>query len=257
MTVSSALGGVLVGMALLASIQLLLPSSNTQLQSHGLRAGRSLMQVTAEPVGWPHPKLPDNIVDQQLPSVRNPHYGLHIIALGVNGSLFHRYQTGPINHTAAGDVLPMTDWICLTPDNTFIYGNPPAIAMNADGRIELFVGDKNGSLDLIQMYQLDATNPLSWSKPRAPWCDALGPPADPECARCAAAPTTDPCYDKFWKRTYVWTTSQQSLWLDPADKKLKLSFRSFTGEMYQLSQAAPSNSKQWADDLMTYAGTFQ
>jgi hypothetical protein len=210
------------------------------------------MQMSTDKVRWAGAVLPDNIVDQQLPIVRNPHYGLHIVALGANGSLFHRYQNGTLNHTIAGDELPMTNWICLTPDNTFIFGNPPAIAMNADGRIELFAGDKNGSLDLIQMYQLDATNPLSWSKPRAPWCDALGPPADPECARCSNLPVTDPCYDKFWNTGYVWTTNSQTLWLDPSDKMLKLSWRSFTGEMFQISQKSPSNSKQWAVDSLTF-----
>eukprot|EP00930_Biecheleria_cincta_P098563 TRINITY_DN90215_c0_g1_i1.p1 TRINITY_DN90215_c0_g1~~TRINITY_DN90215_c0_g1_i1.p1 ORF type:complete len:288 (+),score=23.36 TRINITY_DN90215_c0_g1_i1:122-865(+) len=247
-------------MALLATIQMCIPSPETQLGHSDFRRGRTLLQATAgENIGPPdwHGVLPDNIVDQQLPTVRNPHYGIHVVALGKNGSLFHRYQTGPINKTIAGNLLPMTNWICLTPDNSFLFGNPPAVALNADGRIELFAGDLNGSLDLIQMYQLDASNPLSWSKPRAPWCDAIGPPADPECARCSRAPVSDPCYDKFWNTGYVWTTSQQALWLDSVDKKLKLSWRSFTGEMYQISQKEPSNSKQWNIEMTTWVGAFE
>lgn len=200
--------------------------------------------------------MPFNIFDLQIPMVHNPHYGIHLVVLGQNGSLYHRFQTGPTNTSALMPYIPMSDWHVLTKDPTLFWGNSPAIALNADGRIELIVGNTNGSLDLFQMYQTDAKDPLAWSKPRPPWCDALGPPADPACAKCADAPPSDPCYDEFWITGYVWATNEQSLWLDPNDKKLKLFWRSFTNEIYMISQKEPSNSKQWEITNVRFGGTY-
>jgi len=185
---------------------------------------------------WNSSVLPDNIANQQLPMVRNPNYGVHVIALGKNGSLWHQYQTGPLN-TSTGSV-PMSDWQCLTPDPKTIFGNAPAIALNADGRIELFVGYQNDSLDIWQMYQTDAKNPLAWSAPRAPWCD----PSEKPCQDCLAKPE---CKSTFWTEGYIWTTSQQTLWLNPQDQMLRLSWRNFDGHLFEMTQGAPSNSTKW------------
>lgn len=190
--------------------------------------------------------LPDNIVDQQLPTVRNPHYGMHVIALGKNGSLWHKFQTGPANMSAAIPYVPMSPWHCLTKDPSLIFANSPAIALNADGRIELFVAYKPDSLDIWQMYQTDPKDPLAWSAPRAPYCD----PATSSCRRCLAQPA---CKATFWSDGYAWTTSQQSLWLDPNDKKLRLTWRNFDGYVYEMVQAAPSSSTHWINNALQYA----
>eukprot|EP00930_Biecheleria_cincta_P090164 TRINITY_DN79502_c0_g1_i1.p1 TRINITY_DN79502_c0_g1~~TRINITY_DN79502_c0_g1_i1.p1 ORF type:complete len:252 (+),score=21.49 TRINITY_DN79502_c0_g1_i1:58-756(+) len=213
-------------------------------------AGARIAAEQAESVEsrWNGSVLPDNIQNQQLPIVRNPHYGAHIIALGANGSLWHQFQTGPLN-TSSGTV-PMSDWHCLTPDPKLIFGNSPAVALNADGRIELFVGYKNDSLDLWQMYQTDATNPLAWSAPRAPYCD----PSDKSCVACLQKPE---CKSTFWTDGYVWTTSQQTLWLNPQDKKLRLSWRNFDGHVFEMTQGEPSNSTKWPLGSVMYQNVME
>lgn len=201
--------------------------------------------------------LPENIIDQQLPMVRNPHYGVHVIATGKNGSLYHKYQTGPRNISEPMAVVPMTEWLVLTPathkntsgvDLPLIFGNSPAIALNADGRIELFVGYAPDSLDVWQMYQTDAKNPLAWSKIRAPFCD----PSFADCRKCIAKPE---CKATFWSDGYTWTTSQQTLWLNPDDKKLRLTWRNFDGHVYEKIQTAPSQSEHW-DTVAVMLGTI-
>lgn len=253
MSAASVLGAVLLGMALLAGIQLLSPAAH-------LPSGRGLLALARGDTEPPAHVLPGSMT-QVIAQVHTPSYGYHLFALGKNGSIFHRYQTGPTNTTAINPYVPMSDWLCLTPAPTTkenpIWGTAPAVAMNADGRIELFVGSVAGTLDLWQMYQTDAKNPLAWSKPRAGWCDALGPPKDPACAACSAAPPSDKCHEKYWTTIYVWVTSQHVLWLDPADKRLTLTWRSFTGEMWQLKQKEPNNSMQWnADSIILLNGTF-
>merc|ERR550514_1112507 len=113
----------------------------------------------------------------------------------------------------------MTEWLLLSPpthpntsgtDLPLIFGNSPAIALNADGRIELFVGYKPDSLDIWQTYQTDAKNPLAWSTPRAPYCD----PSMDSCKQCLKQ---EACRATFWSSAFVWTTSQQYLWLNPQD----------------------------------------
>merc|ERR1712048_1097460 len=162
---------------------------------------------------------------------------------------------GKINASADPDAqVPMSEWAALTPPthkNTsgvalpLIFGNSPAIALNADGRIELFVGYKPDSLDIWQMYQTDAKNPLAWSSPRPPYCD----PSAEDCKKCLAKPE---CKSNFWSDGYTWTTSQQSLWLNPDDKKLRLYWRNFDGHIYEKVQSNPSNSTHWTTEGLQY-----
>lgn len=239
-------GGTLVAVALLGSER-----GSAEQSVHG----RELIGLR----GFPPPQwvgvLPGNIVDQQLPAVRNPHYGMHVIALGKNGSLFHKYQTGPANTSGPESFVPMTDWLVLTPptyrntsgvDLPLVFGNNPAVALNADGRIELFVGYVADSLDLWQMYQTDAKDPLAWSKVRPPFCD----PAFADCKQCVDKPE---CRAGFWSDGFTWTTSQQSLWLNPVDQKLRLTWRNFDGHMYEKVQTAPSKSDHWHTDGLDYS----
>lgn len=230
------LGGAFVGLVLL-------PGSG--LDGYGQHAGRALLGLKPKQPNWIG-VLPDNIVDQQLPMVRTPHYGMHVIALGKNGSLFHKYQTGPTNTSVPWPYVPMSDWLCLTPNPSLKFGNSPAIALNADGHIELFVGYLPDSLDIWQMYQTDPKDPLAWSAPRAPYCD----PSTASCLKCLAKPE---CEATFWSNGYAWTTSQQSLWLNPHDQKLRLTWRNFDGHVYEMTQAKPNDSTTWPVDSLQYA----
>jgi hypothetical protein len=248
--------GVLLGTALIGLVFLYAGDEHVQQFRHG---GRALMGLSSGKFLLRAPQwngvLPDNIIDQQLPTVRNPHYGMHVVALGKNGSLFHKYQTGKPNMSDPSPSVPMSEWKCLTPatyknesgvEVPLIFGNSPAIALNADGRIELFVGFKPDSLDVWQMYQTDAKNPMAWSKPRAPYCD----PSSADCVKCLKKPE---CKANYWSDGYTWTTSQQALWLNPDDKKLRLTWRNFDGFVYEKVQLAPSKSDIWDSSAMQYA----
>lgn len=255
MAMASSTGLVLLGAVLgasLAGVVMLFAGEGAPRPAHG---GRALLGLQGQPTApeW-HGVLPSNGIDQQLPMVRNPHYGLHVIALGKNGSLYHKYQTAPVNTSDPNPMVQMTDWLVLTPatyKNTsgvtlpLTFGNAPAVALNADGRIELFVGFAPDSLDVWQMYQTDAKNPLAWSFPRAPMCD----PSFVDCRKCLAKPE---CKATFWSDGYTWTTSQQSLWLDPKDNKLRLTWRNFDGHMFEKVQLAPSKSDHWGTDGLQY-----
>lgn len=267
MALGSAVGGMLLGtvfgFALFAAVLLIAPDGRVG-KAHG--GGRAMLAtfLGTERSLW-NGVLPENIVDQQLSMVRNPHYGVHVIALGKNGSLFHKYQTGPATIPVSGaqSSVPMSDWLCLTPNlvpifgNTSapttvvpVFGNSPAVALNADGRIELFVGYQPDSLDLWQMYQTDPKDPLAWSAPRAPYCD----PSLTACIKCVAEPA---CKAHFWNEGYLWTTSQQSLWLDPISKKLKLAWRNFDGHVYEMTQDKESVSTHWRENSVQYATVFE
>eukprot|EP00928_Gymnodinium_smaydae_P066226 TRINITY_DN49268_c0_g1_i1.p1 TRINITY_DN49268_c0_g1~~TRINITY_DN49268_c0_g1_i1.p1 ORF type:complete len:250 (-),score=33.38 TRINITY_DN49268_c0_g1_i1:69-818(-) len=242
-------GALIFGAFLGASLVLLVLLPGNVRVDNGKDHRRSLLALESN-LRSPSPNwngvLPENIVDQQLPSVRNPHYGLHVIALGKNGSLFHKYQIGSTNMSSPVPYVPMSDWICLTPNASLVFGNSPAVALNADGRIELFVGYKPDSLDLWQMYQTDPRDPLAWSEPRAPYCD----PAQAPCRQCIKEPN---CVKNYWSEGFAWTTSQQSLWLNPDDKKLRLTFRNFDGYVYEMTQGEPSNSDKWPVASLQYA----
>mmetsp|Transcript_103086 Transcript_103086/g.183172 ORF Transcript_103086/g.183172 Transcript_103086/m.183172 type:complete len:248 (-) Transcript_103086:45-788(-) len=232
-------GAALLGLVLLGSLWRLQGAS-----PRSLRASDGSVHTVPVRPNW-NGVLPDNIADQQLPMVRNPHYGVHVVALGKNGSLWHQFQTGPLNTSGGTPTVPMSDWHCLTPNPKLIFGNAPALATNADGRIELFVGYKPDSLDIWQMYQTDPKNPLAWSTPRAPYCD----PAQKSCNECLAKAE---CRKNFWTDGFVWTTSQQSLWLDPSDHKLRLSWRNFDGHVFEMQQSEPNNSSKWPVGSVMY-----
>lgn len=245
----AAAGGLLAVVCWLSAAGQVAESQLRRLASVRLEAHAVAPQRLHRPL-WNGSVLPDNLNDQQLVTVRNPSYGVHIFALGKNGSLYHKYQTGPMITKDPQPHVPMTEWLVLTPNASLVIGNAPAAALNADGRIELFFGYAPGSLDLYQMYQTDAKNPLAWSKPRAPWCLV---PSAPECDNCENRPD---CYSNYWTTSYVWTTNQQELWFDPADQKLKLSWRTFDGHVYQLTQNSPSESKQWNFSSIFYYDTI-
>ncbi|CAK0888917.1 unnamed protein product [Prorocentrum cordatum] len=131
-----------------------------------LRAGTAPERVALQVPHW-EGVLPDNIVDQQLPMVRNPHYGLHVIALGRNGSLFHKYQTGAANTSDPMAQVPMTEWLCLTPavrKNTSGADLTPRVRQQPGSGVERgwpyrALRYQADSLDLWQMYQTDAKDP--------------------------------------------------------------------------------------------------
>jgi len=194
---------------------------------------------------WNDSVLPGNVVNQRLTLARNPHYGYHVFALGANGSIWHKFQTGPETTGDFGQPLvPMSAWHCLTPNASLVFANDPAVAPNADGHLELFVAFKPDSLDLWQMYQTDATNPLAWSSPRGPQC-ACEDPDPSKCPWCETCEQDPECSKHYWCNGFPFTTSDVELYLDPKDSKLKLHYRSFDGHFYQMQQSEPNKSDKW------------
>eukprot|EP00747_Dinoflagellata_sp_TGD_P169223 gnl/TRDRNA2_/TRDRNA2_197637_c0_seq1.p1 gnl/TRDRNA2_/TRDRNA2_197637_c0~~gnl/TRDRNA2_/TRDRNA2_197637_c0_seq1.p1 ORF type:complete len:265 (-),score=24.27 gnl/TRDRNA2_/TRDRNA2_197637_c0_seq1:75-869(-) len=196
--------------------------------------------------------LPGNTISQRLPVVNSPYYGVHVFGLGANGSLFHKFQTGHADMSSDIPFAPMSDWHCLTPNKSLVFGNDPAVALNADGHIELFAGLTKDSYDLWQMYQTDPKNPLAWSKPRGPtcMCDATDPSACPWCMDCNARVE---CYSNYWLDHAPFTTSDVDIFLDAQTQKLKLLFRNFDGHMYSLEQQKPGDSTRWSNVTVQYA----
>jgi len=220
---------------------------------------RRLSRLDLEPLPvrpeWNKSVLPGNIVDQKIALVVNPHYGLHAFALGANGSIWHKYQTSPVNMSGLMPKAVMSEWHVLTPNASLIFGNDPVVALNADGRIELLVGYKKDSLDIWQMYQTDAKDPLAWSKPRGPacMCEDPDPSKCPWCMTCADRPE---CDEQYWLKSFPFTTSDMSMMLDPTDNKLKLYYRSFDGFLYRMEQQKPGYSKKWTDSAVQF-GFFE
>mmetsp|Transcript_33238 Transcript_33238/g.50225 ORF Transcript_33238/g.50225 Transcript_33238/m.50225 type:complete len:268 (+) Transcript_33238:76-879(+) len=260
---SSFAAGALFGSVLLATILSLVvvgpsPSASNSL-SRRLLAIDDLkvnFESNLPNVRWNNSVLPENVVDLRLPLVQNPHYGLHVFALGKNGSLFHKFQTGPVNKSVLPyPETPMSPWHVLTPNASMIWGNDPAVALNQDGHIELFVAWKQDAYDLWQMYQTDPKDPLAWSVPRGPTCicDAVSPTACPWCDNCNQRYD---CYKNYWLDHAPFTTNDQQLLLDEKTGKLKLYFRNFDGHIYELSQREPNNSTRWSFDSVSL-GIFE
>jgi len=83
-------------------------------------------------------------------------------------------------------------------------------------------------LDLWQIYQLSADDAEGWSAMR-------------ECT-CPTAPSCPPDWDTyFWNTQPVFPTSDCQVVPDPADGRLQVYIRGFTGEYYRVKQRAPSD----------------
>lgn len=251
--VASAAGGALLLLLLGAHRQAsfeLAPDSESQARSPARKLAAPKVLDSLNP-RWNETVLPPNIIDIRLPVVKNPNYGIHVFALGANGSIWHKFQTGPVDNSSI-KTMPMSGWHCLTKNATLVWGNDPSVVVNADGHIELFVGLKVDSLDVWQMYQTDPKNPLAWSEPRAPACICEDPDPSkcPWCDNCNARPE---CSKDYWMGWVPFTTSDIETMLDPVDNKVKLHYRNFEGHVYQISQAEPSKSDKWATEAVQLA----
>lgn len=177
---------------------------------------------------------PDHIEDQVWAQVYNPNYGLHVFARGLNKSIWHKFQTGPVKNTSdPAAKIPMSKWHCLTPNKTLTFDTDPAAAVNAKGQIEVFVRF-TGYIDLWQIHQIDPKDPLSWSPAREGtcMCPAVSPTECPWCIACKAGTKCDRAY---FSDHIPFPTSQASV-LMRSDKRLQVNYRGFDGRMYSLIQ---------------------
>jgi len=215
--------------------------------------------------------LPQNdTFHQQFALIVNPFYGLHVFARGVNGSLFHMFQTS--NQSDAQGGMPMSGWHCLTPMNgtasdgthKLIFWEDPVAALNLDGRAEIFIRI-TGDLDLWHMYQTDAHNPLAWDRPRAPLCLCNFPPCkgQTKCgteASCDAkgidCSSTDP--KEYWSDHTGFPTSNMNTHIDAKTGLVSLYYRGFDGRMYRDVQVkAGDPSKYTSRRPYAFDGLFE
>lgn len=182
---------------------------------------------------------PKHIENQVWATVWNPSYGLHVFALGANQSLFHKFQTSPVDNSLPMPSANMSKWHCLTPNVSMTFDTDPAAGINSNGQIELF-SRFTGFIDLWQIYQEDPKDPLSWSKPREGccMCAAVSPDDCPWCINCKKG---DPCDANYFSDHAPFPTSAATVIMRPIDKKLEVQYRGFDGRMYSLVQVEAGN----------------
>jgi len=233
-----------------------------------------LLVCLATALAYPNTVLPQNdTFHQQFAMVMNPHYGLHVFARGENSSLFHKFQVGP----AVGGEANMSEWHCLTPVPGYtsgglkplIFWEDPTAAINDDGRAEIFIR-LTGDLDLWQLYQTDAKDPLAWTAPRAPACLCNFPPCtDKGQTKCGVVTQCDntglDCdkedQSQYWGQGAAFPTANMNIMKDPKNGQLTVIFRNFDGQMYTTTQMIPGNSTKYTSGIpgvtWHYASTFE
>jgi len=185
-----------------------------------------------------------------IPLAINPNYGGHIVALGRDGKIYHKYQQ------SKGLSGNWTGWKCLTPDLTKIpcsaapkcngYDNNPVIAWQPlNGTLVVFARQMD-DLDIHEMHLADPKDPESWIPLRAPTCLCNFPPCQNQ-TKCGTEANCDnkgvDCDDpehsgnspKYWAHQPSFPTSELSL-LPDAQNRLNLYYRGFDGNMYVTTQ---------------------
>lgn len=183
---------------------------------------------------------------------------LEVFVAGGDGALWHVWQTAPNNG--------WSDWSSFgTPGGLTSASNPalaPAVAANADGRLEVFIAAGFPSGELWHVWQTAPSN--GWSS----WA-SFGPPGVKFLRSAAVAPSADGRLELFAVDTdlalwHVWQTAINNGWSDwaslgtppqqgstlvpqpvlaSADGCLQLFASDDTGYggVWNLSQTAPSN----------------
>ena len=185
--------------------------------------------------------------------------GLFVLGLGKDGQLWSVYQ----QKQAA---LPWSNWTQLTEfcpsanetERKCRFDADPAIGKNKDGRLEIFARF-HGNLDLWQMYQKDAEDPLSWTMPREPscvdqdqetgvwWCMGV---LKVMCyvGLCPKGNFKNECeypfINGYWSRAPIFPTSDISV-IHGADGRLKLFYRGFDAGFYMIQQSEPGGSEYY------------
>jgi len=205
------------------------------------------------PAAFPYPDY-----THVIPIAVNPHYGGHIVVLGRDGKLYHKYQR------SAGLGGNWTEFKCLTPDLTKVpcsaapnchgYDNNPVIAVQPkDGTLVVFVRQMD-DLDIHEMHLADPKNPESWTPMRAPTCLCNFPPCvDKGQTKCGTEANCDnkgvdcsdhehrPSSPKYWASQPCFPTSELSLLADQ-EGKLNLFFRGFDGNLYMTRQGTAGDA---------------
>lgn len=186
------------------------PSADGRLELFAIGGDGGLWHTWQKPGGgwssWtPHGAPPGTSLDHQWQPVmsQNAEGRLELFALSDDGALWHIWQTAPSQG--------WSDWLShgTPPGSTFNNGRP-ALALNADGRLELFVCSMDG-----QLWHFWQTAPgKGWS----PWLSHGSPIHDP--------PT----------EVIVWGACALAL---NAEKRLELFVTASDGALWHIWQTAP------------------
>lgn len=244
-------------------------------QKHGVHRG-SIMPLYANTIlpegecnvtsadgltaAFPNPDFPTKI-----PVAINPNYGGHIVALGRDGKIYHKYQTSP------GFSGNWTDWKCLTPDLTKVpcsaapkcngYDNNPVIVWQpVNGTLVVFVRQMD-DLDVHEFHLANPKDPESWIPVRAPSCLCNFPPCENQ-TKCGTEANCDNkgvnCDDpqhhtaslQYWNSQPIFPTSELQVLAD-AENKLNLIFRGFDGNLYVVRQETAGDAGgKWETPVM-------
>merc|ERR1711964_45507 len=121
----------------------------------------------------------------------------------------------------------------------------PEVAVNKDGRLELFARFHD-NLDLWQMYQQNPKDPTDWSVPRESSCvDQNQTTSKWYCLQ--------PKSTQYWNTQPVFPTSDVNLLVSPVDGRLQLFYRGFDGRMYMSQQANTGNSTHYEPAIVVSA----
>jgi len=180
-----------------------------------------LLLVVAGPCqAYPNEHLPEG--NTTVIATAHTKYFVQVFALGKDGQLWHRYLD---LHLPSAN---WTDWIMHPRTNaTLTFDADPAVGVNPDGTVEVFIRDKN-NLDLWQIFQTDPTNADNWSVWR-------------ECSCVNYPGCFEPKNVYYWNTQPAFPTSDPTIVPDPVDGRLQLFYRGFDGGYYVSRQQQPGN----------------
>lgn len=195
-------------------------------------------------LAWDHPILPYS--NASVFGMAWTKTGKHLVARGLNGQLWHIFE----------DQGTWTNWTQITQycpkqvgygdppylDRPCVFDSDPAVGVNADGRLEVFVRFAE-NLDVWQLYQTDASDPTKWSQPRESACvDQNQTTGKWYCLGTAGRPDGPNDDGHYWLGQPAFPTSDMTVLNDPKDQRLVVFYRGFTGNLFSVSQRVSGNS---------------
>lgn len=125
------------------------------------------------------------------------------------------------------------------------FDSDPAIGVNPDGTLELFVRFKT-NLDMWKFDLKNATDPMSWSTPRETSCvDQDQNTALWYCIGEKVGTFGNPA-SHYWVGQPVFPTSNPTVINDPVDGRIVVYFRGFEGRLYEVHQITPGDGSKYS-----------
>eukprot|EP00455_Lapot_gusevi_P023491 TRINITY_DN243_c0_g3_i1.p1 TRINITY_DN243_c0_g3~~TRINITY_DN243_c0_g3_i1.p1 ORF type:complete len:200 (+),score=70.04 TRINITY_DN243_c0_g3_i1:54-653(+) len=176
-----------------------------------LFAGLLLLLATSLVSAYPNEKLPHG--NTTVIAIAQNAFNLHLFARGKDGILYHRYQDYKSGN--------WSDWLVRAVATNGTWDADPAVGVNQDGRIEVFIRYSE-NLDMWHFQQIDPTNPEQWT-----------PAIESSCVDMAGCAHK---HGPYWNTQPVFPTSDATVSLSPFDGRMQLFYRGFDGALYVTSQ---------------------